>query len=1216
MALLQSTTISGSNANTGSLSITGSTMIFPVIESSLTSSFSGSGKMWVNADGMALQYTVQTSLGTVQSPASFMGAWSTGGSMNIARAHGAGTGVTNAGLAMGGYSPTIQNATEEYDGSSWATGGNMITAIYSTAAAGTQNAGIQFGGYYGAPDYRTCTEEYNGSAWASGGALITARGGSAGMGFQDATLNTGGTNIAGKKTCTEAYNGSAWAAGGALIDARAFFRGSGTQNAALSISGYNPAMLTRNESYDGVSHSEINPVNTARYSGHVAGTQNATVFFGGNTSPNNVGCTEEWNGISWVQGCNMSVARAAGMGGGSLQSSTFIGGGATPTKVATTEEYVKNSIPPYTACVWTSGAGMIVPRSGGAGGGTKNAGFAVAGLNPSRVSCMEEWDGNQWSVGGALIITRSALAGGGTLNAGWAAGGEPAGGTSTEHYNGTSWSSANALASGGYGKRGGGPRTAAQVVNGTPSRDGNQTYDGTTWSNATSMPTQRGASALTGTCAASIVYGGSDVSGNYLNYGITWNGSSWSQTGATNTCARGNQMGGTQNDALSYGGYNPANPNQQYFSEHYDGSAWSVQGNLSVASKYGQGAATSPSAATDSFYAGGYHSPAVIGNMQLFNAGECSSTLCSSLPVWSGADALSIGRQYVGGAGTTSAGLVFGGNTSPSTSTCTEEYDGSTWSGGGALINPIANHSGVGTQTAALSIGGYAPGGPHPDAPGTIGKTEEYNGSTWAAGGTLNQVIFEGEATGTQNAAIASHGRGAAPSYSNLTCTQEYDGSTWTAGGNVIYARSNSVATGTQNAALSVGGDRKTCVEEYNGSAWSTGGTLIIAGNSQGSAGLQYDSVVFGGDCYPGSVTNLKFTQNYDGSSWSYGPNMGIAKRQMAINCTGTANSAFAAGGRTSSPSSTDTQLYNNVVSTCVGAWSAGPNTSVTGTRELGFGAVGTQNAFALFSGRISPSNITCTEEYDGSSWSLGGANITARYIGSNAGTQNAGILVGGNDAAGTCLSCTEEYNGSSWASGTANPRGADFLTSTGTQNAAVTFGGRASSPSIAHFKCNQHYDGTSWTAKNSLSTGRYASGGVGTQNAGLAFGGYCSNPPNGYQVGCDNTEEFDGTNWSSKQNLLFAVGAGNSAGTANDALMIGGYIYPALRSYNQSWDGTAWSTTQSLLGKTARLGSGGSGNAAIAAKGYGGMNTALWNVNQVGAGLQNWIGKVDFVTE
>ena len=54
------------------------------------------------------------------------------------------------------------------------------------------------------------------------------------------------------------------------------------------------------------------------------------------------------------------------------------------------------------------------------------------------------------------------------------------------------------------------------------------------------------------------------------------------------------------------------------------------------------------------------------------------------------------------------------------------------------------------------------------------------------------------------------------------------------------------------------------------------------------------------------------------------------------------------------------------------------------------------------------------------------------------------------------------------------------------------------------------------------------------------------------------------------------------------------------------------------MLGISARFAAGGSSTAALTAKGdVGGCNqTTLWNVNQLGAGTQNWIGKVDFVTE
>jgi hypothetical protein len=81
MAILQSTTISGSINDTGSLQITGSTFMPPQIESALTSSFTASGLLWINADNGNLQYTTATSKGTIQSPASFMGAWSAGGAL-------------------------------------------------------------------------------------------------------------------------------------------------------------------------------------------------------------------------------------------------------------------------------------------------------------------------------------------------------------------------------------------------------------------------------------------------------------------------------------------------------------------------------------------------------------------------------------------------------------------------------------------------------------------------------------------------------------------------------------------------------------------------------------------------------------------------------------------------------------------------------------------------------------------------------------------------------------------------------------------------------------------------------------------------------------------------------------------------------------------------------------------------------------------------------
>ena len=1066
MALLQSTTISGSNANTGSLSITGSTMVFPIIESSLTGSFSGSGKMWVNADGQNLQYSLNTTLGTIQSPASFMGAWSAGGNMIKGRATKAGAGTQNAALAAGGYdAPATLTCVEEYDGTSWSAQNALITSRHRFGGAGLQNAAVVAGGV-------GCnqTEEYDGSSWSAGGNLITIQYSQAFAGDQTAAISAfGGTP--GVATTSQLYNGSSWATTNSGNTARNDTSGMGTANSALAMGGNTGGAVSAcSELWNGTTWSTWVPILTARSYLSATGTTNAGLnFFGGNPSTvPNMKCVEEWNGISFVHGCTALQDRKGRMGVGSQSAALAAGGYDGSDGSPLTEEYTKDFITPYTTCVWTSGGGMITPRSQGAGGGTNNAALVAGGGTPTRVSCTEEWDGNQWSAGGALSITRSALAGGGTQNAGWVAGGEPAGGTATEEYNGTSWASGGTLAIGGYGKRGGGPQTAAQVITGTPNpRVTNQTYDGTTWTSATSMPAARSAAALTGTCAASIVDGGSP----YTTTAILWNGSSWSETGTKTTCTSGNQMGGTQNDALSFGGYNPANPNSIVSTEHYDGSSWSVQGNLSVASKYGAGAATSPAGAVDSFYAGGYNT-AVIGNMQLYNA-VCSATLCSSLPVWSGAAQLLAGADYGAGFGTQNSAVLATGRTTPAPTAYfgSQEYNGSAWSTGGTTNCQTGEgygRAGAGTQNAGLLFGGWP----------AQTWTEKYDGSAWTTANAMITTAFGRGSSGTQNAALAA-GKGPNPS---TTATEEFDGTNWSSGGSLSTARYGGLSAGTQNDTVYAGGTLAptlySCTEEYNGTSWASGGALNIARQDQ--SGFQmfgegaYSAVTMGGR----TPTKLANTEEYDGATWSHRPN--IPKATSSTTRVGTSNAGLMAGGRTNATSVIpNVYEYNNNTNTCVGAWSIGGSMNCA---RRNFGSNGTQNAASAFGGN-GGSTTTTTEEYDGSSWTVGGSMINGRLYLAGAGTQNAGLAFGGNDPDNQCV--TEEYNGSSWSQGGILITGRDLLAGAGTQNEALAFGGR--SPYTAS---TERYDGVAWSNTTKMNLARISLGGAGTQSEALAFGG------------------------------------------------------------------------------------------------------------------------------
>ena len=82
-------------------------------------------------------------------------------------------------------------------------------------------------------------------------------------------------------------------------------------------------------------------------------------------------------------------------------------------------------------------------------------------------------------------------------------------------------------------------------------------------------------------------------------------------------------------------------------------------------------------------------------------------------------------RGYNGGAGTQTAALSMGGYTG-SNITNVEKYDGSSWTNSTAL--PLGGRqfatSGAGTQTAGLAFGGYNNGLP----PGNVtSSTEEYN---------------------------------------------------------------------------------------------------------------------------------------------------------------------------------------------------------------------------------------------------------------------------------------------------------------------------------------------------------------------------------------------------------------------------------------------------------------------------------------------------------
>ena len=127
-----------------------------------------------------------------------------------------------------------------------------------------------------------------------------------------------------------------------------------------------------------------------------------------------------------------------------------------------------------------------------------------------------------------------------------------------------------------------------------------------------------------------------------------------------------------------------------------------------------------------------------------------------------------------------------------------------TWSSGGNMVDGRSRLAGAGTQTAALGFGGYIGTSYGNFTEVAIqSATEEYDGSSWAAGGNLGTARSFLAGAGTQTAGLGFGGYDTA----ETAVTEEYDGSAWTAGGNLTTARQQLAGVGTQTSGLGFGGN-------------------------------------------------------------------------------------------------------------------------------------------------------------------------------------------------------------------------------------------------------------------------------------------------------------------------------------------------------------------------------------------------------------------------
>jgi len=253
-----------------------------------------------------------------------------------------------------------------------------------------------------------------------------------------------------------------------------------------------------------------------------------------------------------------------------------------------------------------------------------------------------------------------------------------------------------------------------------------------------------------------------------------------------------------------------------------------------------------------------------------------------------------------------------------------------TWATGGSLSNAMEDMAGnVGTQTAALAVAGYfAPSSPG----GASNLTEEYNGTSWSGGGNQPNSFFRRTSTGTQTAALGWGGYNptlSAPKYNSGS--NEYDGTSWTTGGGFPVGIQFAGGAGSQTAALSVAGNTpgisfQSLVAKYDGTSWTTSTSVPQGLREPVAIGTQTATLNVAGittDSPDNFATNAVNT--FDGTTWT--SSTAYPTPLWAGYGMGTQTDALvAAGVRNPSPNSPGTRTTN------VNSWNGTSWTSETAT--------------------------------------------------------------------------------------------------------------------------------------------------------------------------------------------------------------------------------------------------------------------------------------------
>ena len=537
-----------------------------------------------------------------------------------------------------------------------------------------------------------------------------------------------------------------------------------------------------------------------------------------------------------------------------------------------------------------------------------------------------------------------------TQDANLSAGGEPGVKNNTETWDGTSWTEVNNLNTARFGMGGAGTSTAALVFGGegTPPKTAKtESWNGTNWTEVNDLNTVRvylGSSGVTNT--ASLAFAGEGPTA------VTelWNGTNWTEVNDLNNAQKYRSGGGSSTSALCWGGDGP--PHAVFWNtESWNGTNWTELGDiLQVAS------ASSPAAGQDN---------TAILSMAGSSGTPSKATQFFNGSVWSMKANVNTGRSDVGGGGTVTAGLLYGGPSGQTEAFSQTSLAGS-WATGGDMniARQTLGSAQYGTSTASLGFGGQGP------PPAAVAITESYNGTNWTEVNDLNTARRHMSGFGTYTSAIANGGWNGPPAYYGNT-------------------------------------------ELWNGTNWTEVNDLNTARRYLANSGVDNTSgLAFGG--YVGPPEDTAVTELWNGTNWTEVNDMNQKRNNLAG--AGTATSALAMDGFLNAGGS-------NTFRQEVESWNGTNWTETTDTnqKKWGLAAGGTDNTNALaFGGAIDIPTLgqyqsNSVEEWNGSSWSFNSAMNTGRYGLAGSGASNTNCLAFGGYGT-TYTAATEEWSGSGTA--------------------------------------------------------------------------------------------------------------------------------------------------------------------------------------------------------